>query len=546
MSILRLSFGVSRAKLVFFVVLGLLAGAGHAGVLVLINRSLATLLSGEVHPLSRSVLVFGATLLLFAGFTWWLSSRLIAYTQQVNHQLRLDIAHDVLGADHRYVEAGREQILHSVTKDASVIAHAFVSVIRIATSAIVIIACLAYLAYLSWNAFLITVLAIVVGGSIYALLQKRHLLLLRAARRYESDFVDHLKHLLHGIQEIKIDPAKGHQIYREHIHPASDQQRDNSTRGLVGYLGNTLVGQLIFYGLIGTVLFAPLSPDPARAVGFVFTLLYLLAPIEAILVMLPDVYQAEVAAGRILELKAGLKREASPTGDDLVELPPFESLALEDVCFEHPATADGTSFVLGPVSFTLRAGELVFIHGGNGCGKTTLMKLLLGLHMPRSGDIRVNGRRITAEAYSSYRKLFASVLSNYYLFDRLYGVTEIVPEVADRYLELFEIAHKVKLENGRFTTLELSAGQRKRVALIAALLEKRPLLLLDEWAADQDPLFRKKFYEEILPALKRQGLTIIAVTHDDRYYGIADRLFKVEYGQLHEVFATESSTQRVA
>ncbi len=70
--------------------------------------------------------------------------------------------------------------------------------------------------------------------------------------------------------------------------------------------------------------------------------------------------------------------------------------------------------------------------------------------------------------------------------------------------------------------------------MIIALLENRPLLLLDEWTADQDPQFRLFFYTQLLPKLKSQGKTIVLINHDDRYFSTADRVIKMEYGQIIE------------
>lgn len=107
-----------------------------------------------------------------------------------------------------------------------------------------------------------------------------------------------------------------------------------------------------------------------------------------------------------------------------------------------------------------------------------------------------------------------------------------MPESAEVYLKRLEIAHKVSIRDGSFTTTDLSTGQRKRLALINAWLEERPVLVFDEWAADQDPTFRRIFYTELLPELKRLGKTIIVISHDDRYFDVADRLVRMAAGKV--------------
>src|SRR5690606_27967207 len=109
-----------------------------------------------------------------------------------------------------------------------------------------------------------------------------------------------------------------------------------------------------------------------------------------------------------------------------------------------------------------------------------------------------------------------------------------------KHLAQLQLDHKVRVENGTFSTLRLSQGQRKRLALLVAYLEDRPFYVFDEWAADQDPVFKKIFYTEILPSLKAKGKTVIAITHDDGYFHVADRCFKFEDGKLKELSVSVS------
>jgi putative ATP-binding cassette transporter len=124
------------------------------------------------------------------------------------------------------------------------------------------------------------------------------------------------------------------------------------------------------------------------------------------------------------------------------------------------------------------------------------------------------------------------VFSDNHIFKRLYGVPSPSPAEVDELLALLEMTGTTKIEDREFETVELSSGQRKRLALLSSALEHRPILVLDEWAADQDPHFRKRFYTEILEWLKRRGMTIIAVTHDDRYYRHADRILEMLEGRI--------------
>jgi putative pyoverdin transport system ATP-binding/permease protein len=190
---------------------------------------------------------------------------------------------------------------------------------------------------------------------------------------------------------------------------------------------------------------------------------------------------------------------------------------MQHVGFHYMGGSSETPFRIGPLDFTLHSGDLVFITGGNGSGKSTFMKVLAGLYKPNSGEIRLDGVPVTDSNRDTYRSLIAAIFVDYHLFQRLHGIPDPDPVEVERLLAQFRLTEKTRLADREFRTLDLSAGQRKRLALIVSLLEKRPILLLDEWAADQDPEFRRKFYHDLLPALHRAGATVVAVTHDDRY-----------------------------
>jgi putative ATP-binding cassette transporter len=207
---------------------------------------------------------------------------------------------------------------------------------------------------------------------------------------------------------------------------------------------------------------------------------------------------------------------------------------LELVGVTHGYLRDGgEGFVLGPIDAVFRPGETVFLVGGNGSGKTTLAKLLIGLYTPEVGAIHFAGRQVTDENRDWYREHFAVVFSDFFLFQHLFGFAAgAIDNEARRYLALLQLERQVRIEGGVLSTIELSQGQRKRLALLSAYLEDRPIYLFDEWAADQDPQFKEVFYRELLPGLKRRGKTVFVITHDDHYFHLADRIIKLDCGKI--------------
>jgi len=183
----------------------------------------------------------------------------------------------------------------------------------------------------------------------------------------------------------------------------------------------------------------------------------------------------------------------------------------------------------------VQRGEIIFLVGGNGSGKSTALRLMTGLYKADAGQIMVDGRVLDSFGFAGLREQFSAIFANFHLFDRLYGLENISEQSVNQLIDDMELTGKVRYKNGQFTDLNLSTGQRKRLALIAAILEDRPIYAFDEWSAEQDAHFREVFYRKILPQLKQKGKTIIAVTHDERYWNVADRIVKFDLGKIQEI-----------
>ena len=207
-----------------------------------------------------------------------------------------------------------------------------------------------------------------------------------------------------------------------------------------------------------------------------------------------------------------------------------------------PPRTDEKGFLLGPISFSWQPGELIFIIGGNGSGKSTLAKLITGLYPPLSGAIYLNGKRITQDNVEWYRQHFSAIFYDFYLFDSFLGCDRPnLDQEVENYLMQLQLAHKVTVKNGVLSTTELSQGQRKRLALLTAYLEDRPIYVFDEWAADQEPRFRELFYKQILLQLKERGKIVIVISHDERYFHLADHIIKLDYGAVESEQTVQQS-----
>jgi putative ATP-binding cassette transporter len=249
----------------------------------------------------------------------------------------------------------------------------------------------------------------------------------------------------------------------------------------------------------------------------------------------PNLTRASVALRKIdqlgVELISAGSEEALSEG--LAGDKKWDLVELKGVTHAYYSEGEVDSFILGPVDLTICPGQLIFIIGGNGSGKTTLAKLIVGLYSPESGEVRLNGSAVAKDRVEDYREHFSMVFSDFHLFDALLGIGDSdINDRALQYLIKLRLENKVTVNDGRLSTTSLSQGQRKRLALLTAYLEDRPIYIFDEWAADQDPSFKNVFYRDLLPELKARGKTILVITHDDHYYNLADRIIKLEYGKI--------------
>jgi putative ATP-binding cassette transporter len=279
-----------------------------------------------------------------------------------------------------------------------------------------------------------------------------------------------------------------------------------------------------------------LGAQAAVLSGFMMALLYMMTPLQVIMNAAPGLARAKVALQNIHDLGITLSHSASPERTDDVPVLSGRGgvrLQLCGVMYSHQNADSLDEFTVGPIDLTIMPGELLFITGGNGSGKTTLAKLLTGLYPPLKGELWYDEQRVTDENRDNYRQLFSGVFSDFFLFESLLGLEPAqLDDRAREYIWRLRLQEKVRIKDGVFSTTALSQGQRKRLALLTCCLENRPVLFFDEWAADQDPSFKEFFYLTILPGLKDQGKTIIVISHDDRYYGVADRIIHLESGRI--------------
>ncbi|WP_398493850.1 cyclic peptide export ABC transporter [Variovorax sp.] len=463
--------------------------------------------------------------------------------QRLVAQVRKDLALKILAAPIDALERYRmHRLMPVLTQDVDMISDVAFMLAATMISTAIALGCLSYLGWLSLPLFGLLVVAMLIGVAVQTWAHARGIAGFFESREQEELLHKAYRGISEGAKELRMHRARRSRVYEGQIARTVDAIRDINHRAINIFVLATSFGSALFFLLIAMILgwAAWRTTEPTVLSGFVLVLLFIKGPIDQIVSALPHLGRARVAFERIADLTA---RFATPEPHLHLDSPPTsppmrEAIEMRGVRYAFDTPEGSEAFVLGPVDLRIERGEIVFIVGDNGSGKTTLIKLLLGLYAPQQGEVVLDGKAVTPETRDDYRQLFTTVFSDFYLFEDLVaggeGGRQTLPETALPYLQRLEIAHKVSVKDGAFTTTDLSTGQRKRLALVHAYLEGRPVLVFDEWAADQDPTFRHLFYTELLPELRAKGHLLVVISHDDRYFHIADRVITMKAGRIAE------------
>ncbi|MEM9980714.1 MAG: cyclic peptide export ABC transporter, partial [Cyanobacteria bacterium P01_D01_bin.2] len=365
-----------------------------------------------------------------------------------------------------------------------------------------------YISWLSWQ-----VLALVLLLTGVASVSCRWFLVkgrtgLALARDQQDRLLGYFRALVAGIKALKLHAQRQQDFIHQDLQVTAEQLRRANNKGLSYFAVLDSWGKFIYFFAVGVVLFLLptwMTLTPETRFGYVLTFTYLLGPMESVVNKLPFLGKANIALHRIETLGLSQINPEKPTLPPVVKSP-WQQIHLKATTHTYRHEQDDSNFSLGPIDLAIYPGEIVFIIGGNGSGKSTLAKLITGLYIPESGEIWLDNQSISDDNRQQYRQYFATVFDDFFLFDRLLGLASTAQDArAQQYLEKLHLDHKVSIREGRLSTTELSQGQRKRLALLTAYLENRPIYLFDEWAADQDPSFKQIFYHQYLPELKAQG-----------------------------------------
>ncbi len=550
MKLLRYLLRKSPGLVVLAMVTAFFSGVSNASLIALIHKALSNIEPTATLQPGWSFASLGIISLIAALISQLLLSYL--YRRAVL-DFQMLLSRQILNTSLRQLEKiGNASLLAVLVDDITAIGNSLIPILPLCTNIVFVIICLTYLCWLSWSLFQVVLSLIILGGIVYKVLMSKGQQTLQIAREEISNLFEYFRDLTDGIKELKLHRARSTAFFNQILQPTAASIQRRFWVWSAFYSFTQTWGRFLLLFVTGLILFVLprfIQLDIQILTGYILTILYIRAMIFSIMNALPAISRANVAFQKIEAL--GLQLAAELT-DNISPLPPvpklsWQRLELIDVIHFYYREREDNNFTLGPINLTFSPGELTFLIGDNGSGKTTLVKLLAGLYIPEAGEIRLDGKLITDPNREWYRQHFSIVFSDFYLFENLLGLDHPnLNEKANEYLVKLQLDHKVQVKDGNFSTTALSGGQRKRLALLTAYLEDRPFYIFDEWASNQDPMFKEVFYTQFLPELKARGKAVLVISHDDKYFSEADRIVKLNYGKLDYQFPKKSPTYRIS
>ncbi|KNY24962.1 cyclic peptide export ABC transporter [Pseudobacteroides cellulosolvens] len=514
--------------------LSIASGFGNSLVIFTVNEVLNR--SNDVFE-SGLFLYFLLGMLLYVYGQRLVRTRLITITNDLVYARRMEIVNRILGTSYQKIEEiedGRIQAgLNNDTETISGFANIFITGI---TSMITLLCCFIYLGFISFYGLCLSIAVALIAASLYFFVGRSANRLWESTRDIQNIFFSFINHITAGFKELSLNRAKRSEFKNDMLYSCA-LYRDKRVLADMKFANVFVIGELLFTFVVGIVafffpiLFKDIGNSSLRT--YIFVYLYMTGPVHGVLNIIPNLIQMKISWKRINELieQISIYEPDKKTPDEITVNKENIKLELKGVKYSY-GDVNGDTFSVGPIDFDFHSGEITFITGGNGSGKSTLAKLLTGLYIPQQGEIRINGCKVNAQGLG---QRYSAIFSDFHLFDKLYGLDYAKKgEDIVKYLRLLKMEDKVEIQDGIFSTTRLSTGQRKRLALLISYLEDKPICLFDEWAADQDPEFRRFFYQVLLQDMKKRGKCIIAITHDDRYFDVADKVLKMETGRIAE------------
>ena len=502
---------------------------------------LATINATAANTFSRNtdhfyILYFILYLFLYITSSYYVKVNSSILIEKAKHRLTMRLADKLMLAELGFIESyNKSELYQKIRMDVNVVCNVANTLLNSSQAAILLFFCLVYIAWLVPIALFFTLIGIIIGVATYLIQHRKIIEKIKLARSTAVEFTERLRDLISGFKELKVNTGKRND-FQEHMVTVSNKHRSLNVEVTKLETISFLTTQIFIFTLIAVVIFILPQIYPINeTITFQFfaSILFLIGPLETLISSYQNIAKANISLENILKLETDIDDSAPEyTGTGKLINSEFNDVRLENIFFNYQKNNTDDKFTIGPINMKIKRGEILFIVGGNGTGKTTLLKLITGLYTPSSGQILINGEKLTSDNNQNYRELFTTIFTDFHIFKKLYGIGTLDEKKLHTILDKLKLTDKTSIKDGRFTSTNLSRGQMKRLAYLITCFDNREIYIFDEFAADQDPNFKKYFYYTILPELKNDGKTVIAVTHDDNYYDACDRLIKMDNGKI--------------
>jgi len=537
---LKFLLSSSRRNMLVIVVLGAMSGFAGAGLIALVSELFSKSESLSRDELLRGSMALALVVVLMVVLDILARYLLTSHTAQIHRDLHFNFAQQILARRLRDIEKiGVARLITIYTEDMAMVGAASLSIAGVGTSIFVVIGCLGYLLWISPGMLVSVLLVIITASFAYKAMHEHSINLARESMHQRDIHVNQFKSIVHGIKELKLNFERRKHYVRQEFFPTLEAHKVAHVRSsFIFSLGNAWT-QIVYFGfMITALLYIVLTSESPAVLGpFLIVALFMRSYTTTIMNAIPVWSRAGVALERLSQDGfSTIPLDGKLNKPETQLVPEGEKLQLEvtDLMYSYRNESDDRNFTIGPLNLTLNSGELIFVVGHNGAGKTTFAKLLSGLFENETGLIKCNGTAITAELQSSYQELFSVIFTDPFIFEQLIISDEFLTSAdgvnarIDQYLEKLQINNKVTVNSNRLDSTDLSHGQRKRLALLMASLENKQILIFDEWAENQDPAFKEVFYRELLPELRDSGKLVVVISHESQYFDVADRVITLK------------------
>lgn len=469
---------------------------------------------------------------------------LIKLSSTVVYEVQKNLLQRILASEYATIERiGGNRIIATLETDVEALAHGLLTIPNFAFNAVTLLLCITYMVYVSPFLFLfVLVIMVALVGLVVLLLSyaRRHQ---EALREYIDEFYGNMRSLTNGGKEFSVNNYRKIHFYNAEMLPLFNKIRQRTLKAGISFMSLDVFTTTLFYLLVGCVVyganFVAGETETSVVVTFVLVILYLLTPLTQLVGMGKEISAVPVSLKKIEMLKLSDAEKFSMVNENGRDFAPknWAKIVLSSVQYQYKNNSDsGDSFFsVGPICAEIESGKVTFITGGNGSGKSTFAKLLVGLYKADSGAIYLDSALLGGDVkLEDYMNEVSVIFSDFFVFDQVLdrqGNPADDGTVAE-YLKSLKLDGKITSSSGKLSSTELSSGQRKRLALLQACIEDAKVCVFDELAADQDSDFKYYFYNEFLPRLKSEGKFVIVISHDENFYGTADKILHFENGNL--------------